>query len=101
MGVLTDEQARSHIIKLLTVMSQSGGSDLFISKDFPPSMKAQGTMKPLTNQKLHGDVTRELANALMNIRQREEFKKELECNFAMSVPGVSRFRVNVFQQQQN
>jgi twitching motility protein PilU len=101
MGVLTEEQARTHITKLLTAMFQAGGSDLFISKDFPPSMKSQGVMKPLTNQKLNGDVTRELANALMNIRQREEFKKELECNFAISLPGVSRFRVNVFQQQQN
>jgi twitching motility protein PilU len=101
MGVLTEEQARNHIIKLLTAMSQAGGSDLFISKDFPPSMKIRGEMKPLTAQKLNGEVTRELANALMNIRQREEFQKELECNFAMSVPGVSRFRVNVFQQQQH
>ena len=100
MGVLTEEQARTHIIKLLTVMSQSGGSDLFVSKDFPPSMKAQGLMKPLTAQKLSGDVTRELAHALMNERQRAEFAKELECNFAISVPGVSRFRVNIFMQQQ-
>ena len=101
MGVLTEEQARSHIIKLLTAMTQAGGSDLFVSKDFPPSMKAQGVMKPLTTQKLSGEVARELAQALMNIRQREEFAKELECNFAMSVPGVSRFRVNVLMQQQN
>jgi twitching motility protein PilU len=101
MGVLTEEQARSHILKLLTAMSQGGGSDLFISKDFPPSMKLRGTMKPLTSQKLSGDVTRELANALMNSRQREEFARDLECNFAMSVPGVSRFRVNVFVQQQH
>ena len=100
MGVLTEEQARSHIVKLLTVMTQSGGSDLFISKDFPPSMKSQGVMKPLTAQKLNGEVTRALADALMNARQREEFARDLECNFAMSVPGVSRFRVNVFVQQQ-
>jgi twitching motility protein PilU len=101
MGALTEEQARSHIVKLLTVMTQSGGSDLFISKDFPPSMKAQGVMKPLTTQKLNGEVTRALADALMNARQREEFARDLECNFAMSVPGVSRFRVNVFVQQQH
>jgi twitching motility protein PilU len=100
MGVLTEEQARSYIVKLLTAMSQAGGSDLFVSKDFPPSMKLQGVMKPLTNQKLTGEVTRALANALMNERQREEFARDLECNFAMSVPGVSRFRVNVFVQQQ-
>ena len=97
----TEEQAKGYIIKLLTAMSQSGGSDLFISKDFPPAMKLQGNMQPLTNQKLSGEVARELAYALMNQRQREEFARELECNFAISVPGVSRFRVNVFVQQQN
>jgi len=101
MATLTETQAKAHIVKLLTAMSQAGGSDLFISKDFPPSMKAQGTMRPLTAQKLTGDVTRELADALMNLRQREEFAKEFECNFAISLPGVSRFRVNVFMQQQN
>ena len=42
-----------------------------------------------------------LAHAMMNERQREEFAKELECNFAISIPGVSRFRVNVFVQQQH
>jgi twitching motility protein PilU len=99
--VLTDEQARTHIMKLLTAMFQAGGSDLFISKDFPPSMKAHGVMKPLTTQKLSGDITRLLATALMNPRQRDEFAKDLECNFAISVPGVSRFRVNVFVQQQH
>ena len=100
MGV-SEEQAKVYIVRLLTVMVQSGGSDLFISKDFPPSMKAQGIMKPLTVQKLTGEVTRSFANALMNERQQAEFAKELECNFAMSLPGVSRFRVNVFMQQQH
>src|SRR5688500_11749381 len=101
MSVLTEEQAKAYMVKLLTAMSQAGGSDLFISKDFPPSIKLQGTMKPLTTQKLTGEVTRALANALMNDRQREEFARDLECNFAMSVPGVARFRVNVFVQQQH
>ncbi len=97
----TEEQAKSYITKLLTAMSQAGGSDLFVSKDFPPAMKLQGSMQPLTNQKLSGEVARELAYALMNQRQRAEFTKELECNFAISLPGVARFRVNVFVQQQN
>jgi twitching motility protein PilU len=101
MAVFTEEQAKSYIVKLLTAMSQSGGSDLFISKDFPPAMKLQGNMQPLTNQKLSGEVARELAYALMNQRQRDEFAKELECNFAISIPGISRFRVNVFVQQQH
>jgi twitching motility protein PilU len=95
------EQAKAYIVKLLTAMSAAGGSDLFISKDFPPSMKLQGTMKPLVNQKLSADIARELAYALMNERQRAEFERDLEANFAVSIPGISRFRVNVFVQQQN
>jgi twitching motility protein PilU len=98
---LTDQQAHEYIIKLLTAMSRAGGSDLFISNDFPPSMKAHGEMTPMTSQKLNGTITRQLAHALMNEEQRAEFEKEMECNFAISVPGVSRFRVNVFVQLQN
>ena len=81
---LSEEQARSYMHKLLAAMSAAGGSDLFISRDFPPSMKSQGAMKPLTTQKLTAEVTRELAHSMMNERQREEFARELECNFAMS-----------------
>jgi twitching motility protein PilU len=101
MSTLTEEQARAYMHKLLAAMSQAGGSDLFVSHDFPPSMKAHGSMQPLGTQKLTGEVTRTLAQAMMNERQRAEFAKELECNFAVSVPGISRFRVNVFTQQQH
>src|SRR5205085_2681824 len=95
----TEEQARAYMHKLLATMSQAGGSDLFIACDFPASMKSQGAMKPMTNQKLTPDVTRMLAHSMMNESQRAEFAKEMECNFAVSIPGVSRFRVNVLMQQ--
>jgi twitching motility protein PilU len=101
MPALNDQQAYEYIIKLLTAMSKAGGSDLFIASDFPPSMKSHGEMQPMTTQKLTGEITRQLAHSLMNETQRAEFAKEMECNFAISVPGVSRFRVNVFVQQQN
>ena len=94
-------EAQAYIHKLLTVMHHQGGSDLFISSDFPPSMKHQGAMKPLSQQRLSGEVTRALALSLMNERQRLEFEAEMECNFAISLPGVCRFRVNVFVQQQS
>lgn len=101
MANLNEDQARGYMHKLLTAMSQAGGSDLFIANDFPPSMKINGSMQPLSSQKLTGEVTAILADALMNERQREEFAKDLECNFAMSLAGVSRFRVNVYVQQQH
>ncbi len=100
MSTLTEDQARTYMHKLLAAMVQGGGSDLFIAADFPPSMKAHGSMQPMTAQKLNAEASRMLAQAMMNARQREEFAKEMECNFAISLPGVSRFRVNVYVQQQ-
>jgi twitching motility protein PilU len=101
MSTLPEDQAKAFIVKLLTTMTRAGGSDLFISNDFPPSMKTHGTMQPMASQKLTSEVVRQLAGSLMNQRQRDEFAKELECNFAISIPGVARFRVNVFVQQQH
>ena len=98
-AALNEEQASTYMHKLLAAMSQAGGSDLFIASDFPPSMKSNGCMQPLTPRKLTADVTQTLANALMTEAQRAEFAKEMECNFAISIPGVSRFRVNVLMQQ--
>ena len=94
------EKARAYMHKLLATMSVAGGSDLFIANDFPPSMKAHGNIKPLSGQKLTGQVTRELAYSIMTDRQRDEFEREFECNFAITLPDRSRFRVNVFVQQQ-
>jgi twitching motility protein PilU len=100
MAELSEDQARTYMHKLLAAMVQGGGSDLFISADFPPSMKANGNMQPMSSQRLGADATRKLAHAMMNERQRAEFAKDMECNFAVSLPGVSRFRVNVYVQQQ-
>ncbi|KQV51080.1 MULTISPECIES: PilT/PilU family type 4a pilus ATPase [unclassified Duganella] len=99
-STLGHEEAQSYIYKLLTAMHQVGGSDLFISADFPPSIKSQGAMRALSQQRLTPDVTRALAYAIMNEKQRREFETELECNFAISLPNVCRFRINVFVQQQ-
>lgn len=94
-------EARNFMFKLLTTVFEHGGSDLFISADFPPSMKHQGMMKPLSSQTLSAEKTKLFAHSLMNDKQREEFARDLECNFALSIPDVSRFRINVFQQQLN
>ena len=101
MHPITEDQARAQMHGLLATMAAAGGSDLFIAHDFPPSMKSDGSMRALSETRLTGDVTALLAQAMMNERQREEFAREFECNFAIVVPGVSRFRVNVFMQQQH
>ena len=100
MASLDPNQARQYMHKLLGAMKDAGGSDLFIAADFAPSIKAHGQMSPLTRQKLPADITRQLADAMMSDLQKAEFERELECNFAISIPNVARFRVNVFKQQQ-
>lgn len=92
-------EARRIMFNMLTKVVEIGGSDLFISAEFPASIKYQGLMKPLNKQPLTAEKTKLFAYSLMNDRQREEFETNLECNFAIHVPNVSRFRVNVFQQQ--
>lgn len=93
------EEARKFMFHMLTKVVEYGGSDLFITADFPPSIKHQGLMKPIGQQPLTADKTKLFAYSIMNERQRQEFEENLECNFAISVENVSRFRVNVFQQQ--
>ncbi len=95
------DEARKFMHHMLTKVVEYGGSDLFITADFPPSIKQQGLMKPFGQQKLRADKTRLFAYALMNERQIQEFESVMECNFSISIPGVSRFRANVFQQQHN
>ena len=94
------EQALGYMHQLLRAMHQISGSDLFISADFPPTVKANGGMRPLTQQRLTGELTRVLADSLMNPKQRAEFAAEMDCNFAIALPEICRFRVNVFVQQQ-
>jgi twitching motility protein PilU len=101
MSTMSEEQAKAYMVKLLSAMTRAGGSDLFISANFPPTMKCQGKMQPMMEQKLSSPIARQFALSLMNERQREEFARELECNFAMAIPEVARFRVNVHVQQQH
>ncbi|ENV09978.1 hypothetical protein F966_01145 [Acinetobacter higginsii] len=93
------EEAKTFMFHMLSKVVEYGGSDLFITADFPPSIKLQGLMRPLGQQALTADKTKLFAYSLMNERQRQEFETEWECNFAINVPNVSRFRVNVFKQQ--
>lgn len=94
-------EARNYMFRLLKTVFDNSGSDLFITADFPPSMKHQGSMKPLSNQELTAEKTKLFAYSIMNDKQRAEFEENLESNFAISIPEVSRFRVNIFQQQLN
>jgi twitching motility protein PilU len=84
---------------LLKTLLSKKGSDLFITVGAPPSIKVDGRMTPITNQPLSPAHTQVLVRSIMNDKQASEFERTQECNFAISLPGVSRFRVNAFTQR--
>src|SRR5467141_513100 len=95
------EQAMKFMYDLLRLMVSRRASDLFITVGFPPAIKIDGKMTPVSNQPLTPAHTIDLARAIMNDRQAAEFESSKECNFAINPAGIGRFRVNAFVQQAN
>jgi len=84
---------------LLKLMVYKNASDLFITAGIPPSIKVDGKITPVGKASLTPDQSRNICYSIMNRKQREEFERKRECNFALSRSGIGRFRVNVFQQR--
>ncbi len=93
------EQAIKYMRDLLKLMVDKKGSDLFITVDFPPAIKMDGKVMPVSKTKLTAENTKALSYAIMNDRQLKEYEGTKECNFAISPAGIGRFRVNAFIQQ--
>ena len=93
------EQAIRFMYDLLRLMLTKKGSDLFVTVGFPPAIKIDGKMTPVSNQPLSPAHTVDLARSIMNDRQAAEFEESKECNFAINPAGIGRFRVNAFVQQ--
>ena len=93
------EQMQNVVFDLLRRMVDKKASDLFLTAGFPPAMKLDGAMTPLSPKPLTAMQTQEMAQAVMNERQHLEFQQNNECNFAIGIPGLSRFRVNAFIQR--
>jgi len=92
-------EAMSLIIKLLSMMLEQGGSDLFITAGAPPSIKIKGQMTPLSKHPLSAEDAKAITQSVMNDKQLKQFEETKECNFAIAPPGLSRFRVNAYVQQ--
>ncbi len=93
------DQAIKFMQDLLRAMIGRKGSDLFITSGFPPAMKVDGQITPITDKPLTPDQAGMLVRAIMNDRQTKDFDSTKECNFAINPPGIGRFRVNAFVQQ--
>ncbi|MEM7207982.1 MAG: PilT/PilU family type 4a pilus ATPase [Pseudomonadota bacterium] len=93
------EKAIKYMHDMLRMLKTRDGSDLYITAGAAPAMKIHGKITPVTDQKLMPGHTQMLARSIMNDKQAAEFEASNECNFAISLPGVSRFRVNTYVQR--
>jgi len=84
---------------LFKLMAERRASDLFFACNAPIKIKIEGQILPVNKNVLTPQMVRQTALALMTPEQRERFARELELDFAISEPGLGRFRVNVFMQR--
>ena len=87
------------ITEWLKILSSQNGSDLYLSTGAPPCAKFDGKLKPIAGEILGPGEIKAIAWEIMDETQRAEFEQELEMNLAMSIPGYSRYRVNIFMQR--
>ncbi|MYM30941.1 PilT/PilU family type 4a pilus ATPase [Duganella sp. CY15W] len=92
------DQASKFMFDLLRLMQAKKGSDLFITAGFPPAVKIDGKMTPVSAQVLSPAHTIDLARSIMNDKQAAGFELTKEANFAISPADIGRFRVSAFVQ---
>ena len=93
------EEGRFSIKPLLKLMAEKKASDLFFTSNSPVKIKIEGLIYPINKQVLNAETVRDIAHGLMSGEQLEHFQNELEIDFAISEPGVGRFRAAVFYQR--
>jgi twitching motility protein PilU len=84
---------------LLALMVQKKASDLFITAGRAPTMKIDGSLVEVSKSPLTEELAMKIVLSIMNQKQRDEFENTKECQFAISVPGLARFRVSAFTQR--
>ena len=91
--------AKKFVDSLLVKLFKEGGSDLFLIAGASPAMRVHGKVIPMMDKKLMPDHTLALAQSVMTEKEWADFQATKECNFAIAVPDVSRFRVNALVQR--
>ena len=91
--------AKKFMDDLLVSLYKKGGSDLFLIAGAAPAMRIHGKITPVMEKKLTAEHTLALTQSIMTDKEREEFRASKECNFAIALPDISRFRVNALVQR--
>src|SRR2546426_909478 len=92
-------QATFNFKAAITQMVQRNASDLLLKVGRPATIRVNGELVPLDSSPLKPEELKSLAEQIMTPRQVKEFAEHKEADFAIGVPGVGRFRTNVYQQR--
>lgn len=99
-GVTAKGERLPSMDELLITMLDAGGSDLHLSVGTCPRYRVNGELNEIPNTpKLFGDDTAKIIMPIINEKRYEEYEESFEADFSYSIPGRSRFRVNVFRQR--
>jgi twitching motility protein PilT len=99
-GAPVASEREPSLAEFLTAVLEGQGSDLHLTAGLPPMIRIHGDIKPLEGyRKLAPDDLREVVYSMITQRQREMFETNLELDVSYQLPGLARFRVNVFQQR--
>ncbi len=90
-----------NIISLLEAAAEAGASDLHICAGIPPTIRVSDDLRPISDTVITTESASEIAREIMNDVQWQTLNEKGECDFAISVPGKHRFRVNVYNQRQS
>lgn len=85
--------------ELLQKMVHSKASDMFVTAQLAVSAKINGELQPIDDHVLNADDALALVHSSMNEKQKNQFETEKECNFAISIDGIGRFRISAFWQR--
>ena len=98
--VVEEAEKDPSLAEFLYAVVEGAGSDLHLTTGLPPMIRVHGELKPLKGyRRLLPKDLQELIYSMLTQRQRELFEENLELDVSYSLPGVARFRVNVFQQR--
>ena len=95
----SESASRRFMEELLVGLKNKGGSDLFIVAGAAPSMRIHGKVVPVVDKKMSAENTRTLVHSIMNEKEKTEYERTKECNFAIALDKVARYRVNAFIQR--
>jgi twitching motility protein PilT len=97
---LGEEPEGIHVNELLNTVLEWGGSDLHLTAGSSPVIRVHGELRPVSDvEPINGSQIREMIYAILTQRQREKFENDLELDCSYTLPGKSRFRMNVFLQR--